>query len=81
MPDEKPTPADFKEFVDAYLDYLEGLRDEPAMAGLDQQAQREAEVWVQSIRDARGIDPYARRPALVEERDLKLVVLKEESDG
>ena len=53
------------DFIDAYLDYLEGETDEPpTLDGLSDDARRSAETWVQSITAARGIDPYAQTPSI-----------------
>ena len=55
------------EFLEQYLDYLEGLREtEPSMEGLSNADQRTAEGWLQSLTDARGIDPWASRPSTPE---------------
>lgn len=54
-------------FQEAYLDYLEGERDTPPpLDGLAGEQRRAAEAFVETIRAARGIDPYASRPPLEE---------------
>ena len=45
-------------FKDAYLDYLEGDRDEPpALEDLPVEKRRAAEAFIESITAARGVDP------------------------
>ena len=52
-------------FRDAFLDYLEGNRDEPpAVEELPQKQRGTAEAFIRSIIAARGIDPYASRPSI-----------------
>ena len=52
-------------FKDAYLDYLEGDRDEPpALEDLPVEKRRAAEAFIESITAARGVDPYASRPSI-----------------
>ena len=52
-------------FRDAYLDYLEGLRDEPpALQDLPYEQRPAAEAFIKSITAARGVDPYASRPSV-----------------
>ena len=52
-------------FRDAYLDYLEGLRDEPpALQDLPYEQRPAAEAFIKSITSARGVDPYASRPSV-----------------
>ena len=54
-------------FRSAYLDYLEGAREYPPPLGdLPPKHRRLAESFVESIREARGFDPYAVRPATEE---------------
>lgn len=56
---------DLQSFKDAYLDYLEGDRDEPP--GLDDlpgEAHRAARAFITSITASRGVDPYASRPSV-----------------
>ena len=56
---------DLGSFQDAYLDYLEGDRDEPPKPEhLPPEHRRDAEAFVKSITAARGIDPYASRPSI-----------------
>lgn len=56
---------DLGSFQDAYLDYLEGDRDEPPKPEhLPLEHRRDAEAFVTSITAARGIDPYASRPSI-----------------
>ena len=52
-------------FQDAYLDYLEGERDEaPKPEHLPPEHRLDAEAFIKSIAAARGIDPYASRPSI-----------------
>lgn len=52
-------------FHDAFLDYLEGNRDEPpAVEELPQDQRGAAEAFIRSIIAARGVDPYASRPSI-----------------
>ena len=52
-------------FRDAYLDYLEGIRDEPpSLDSLTGDQRRTAEAFVESITASRGVDPYASRPSI-----------------
>ena len=52
-------------FRDAYLDYLEGLRDEPpALQDLPYEQRPAAEAFIKSIAAARGVNPYASRPSV-----------------
>ena len=54
-----------KKFRDAYLDYLEGVRDEPpALEDLPEEQRRAAEAFIKSITAARGVDPHASRPSI-----------------
>ena len=56
---------DLNRFRDAYLDYLEGARDEPpALEQLPEDQRPAAESFVESIFAARGVDPYASRPSI-----------------
>ena len=56
---------DLRRFKDAYLDYLEGDRDEaPALEDLPGEQRRAAEAFIESITAARGVDPYASRPSI-----------------
>lgn len=56
---------DLGSFQDAYLDYLEGLRDGPPQPEhLPPGLRRDAEAFINSITAARGIDPYASRPSI-----------------
>ena len=61
MPNERD---DLSKFRDAFLDYLEGDRDEPpALEDLPGEQRRAAEAFIESITAARGVDPYASRPS------------------
>ena len=61
MPSERD---DLRKFRDAFLDYLEGDRDEPpALEDLPGEQRRAAEAFIESITAARGVDPYASRPS------------------
>ena len=52
-------------FRDAFLDYLEGRRDNPpAVEDLQDEQRAAAEAFVKSITAARGVDPYASRPSV-----------------
>ena len=52
-------------FRDAFLDYLEGHRDNPpAVEDLPDERRAAAEAFVKSITAARGVDPYASRPSI-----------------
>ena len=56
---------DLSQFQDAYLDYLEGERDEPpALEDLPEDQRRAAKAFIDSITAARGVDPYASRPSI-----------------
>jgi hypothetical protein len=53
-----------RNFREAYLGYLDGERDAPpSMEGLSDSARRTVELWLKSLQDARGIDPFASRPS------------------
>ena len=52
-------------FQEAYLDYLEGDRDAPpTLDNLGGEERRAAEAFIEAIKAARGIDPYASRPSI-----------------
>lgn len=56
---------DLSRFRDAYLDYLEGDRDNPpALDDLPGELRPAAESFIRSITAARGVDPYASRPSV-----------------
>ena len=56
---------DLGRFQDAYLDYLEGARDDPpAVEDLPEEQRRAAEAFIESIKAARGVDPHASRPSI-----------------
>ena len=56
---------DLGSFQDAYLDHLEGDRDEPPKPEhLPPEHRRDAAAFIKSITAARGIDPYASRPSI-----------------
>ena len=56
---------DLGRFQDAYLDYLEGVRDEPpSLEDLPEGQRRAAEAFIESITAARGVDPHASRPSI-----------------
>ena len=56
---------DLSRFRDAFLDYLEGDRDNPPMLeDLPAEQRPAAEAFVESITAARGVDPYASRPSV-----------------
>ncbi len=56
---------DLRRFKDAYLDYLEGDRDNPpAVDDLPEELRPAAEAFIVSITAARGVDPYASRPSI-----------------
>ena len=52
-------------FQEAYLEYLEGDREAPpTLDNLAGEQRRAAEAFIETIKAARGIDPYASRPPL-----------------
>ena len=52
-------------FQEAYFDYLEGDRDAPpTLDNLAGEPRRAAEAFIETIKAARGIDPYASRPSI-----------------
>ncbi|MDE0033499.1 MAG: hypothetical protein OXU75_10245 [Deltaproteobacteria bacterium] len=54
-----------RKFREAYLDYLEGDRDEPpALEDLPERQRRTAAAFIESITAAHGVDPYASRPSI-----------------
>ena len=54
-------------FIDRYLDYREGLTDEPpSFDGLTDEPRRGAEAWIESMHATYGIDPYRQRPSIEE---------------
>ena len=54
-----------KIFQKAYLDYLEGDRDiQPTLDNLGGEERWMAEAFIEAIKAARGIDPYASRPSI-----------------
>ncbi len=54
-----------RSFRSAYLDYLEGARNEPPVVEDLPAAQRgAARAFIESITAARGVDPYASRPSI-----------------
>ena len=54
-----------RRFKDAYLDYLEGDRDDPpSVENLPEEHRPAAEAFIVSITAARGVDPYASRPSI-----------------
>ena len=56
---------DLGRFQEAYLDYLEGDRDEPPEPkDLVREHRRAAVEFIRSITATRGIDPYASRPSI-----------------
>ena len=56
---------DIGRFQNAYLDYLEGARNEPpALEDLPEEQRRAAEAFIESIKAARGVDPHASRPSI-----------------
>lgn len=58
-------PGNLSEFRAAYLDYIEGARDEPPCDGnLTEEELQIAKTFVESTEAAAGIDPYASRPSL-----------------
>jgi hypothetical protein len=50
--------------IDAFLDYLEGQRDEPTLDHLTDDERAEARRLIASIRSGRGLDPYSSPPSL-----------------
>ena len=56
---------DLGRFQDAYLDYLDGVRDAPpSLEDLPEGQRRAAEAFIESITAARGVDPHASRPSI-----------------
>lgn len=56
-----------RNFREAYLEYLDGEHDAPpSMEGLSDSARQTVELWLKSLQDARGIDPFASRPSAAE---------------
>lgn len=54
-----------RSFRSAYLDYLEGARNEPPVVeDLPAAQRRAARAFIESITAARGVDPYASRPSI-----------------
>ena len=52
-------------FIDRYLDYREGLVDEPpSFDGLTDDQRRDAEWWIESLDAAQWIDPWAETPSI-----------------
>lgn len=55
-----------EELLDAYLDYLEGLGEEPSLDHLGEEERAEAEQLIASLRAAQGIDPYSSPPSVAD---------------
>ena len=56
---------ELRAFQEAYMDYVEGDRDAPPpLDNLAGDQRRAAEAFIETIKAARGIDPYASRPPL-----------------
>ena len=56
---------ELRAFQEAYMDYVEGERDAPPpLDNLAGKQRRAAEAFIETIKAARGIDPYASRPPL-----------------
>lgn len=54
-------------FYETYLEYMDGDRESaPSLQDLTESERHEAELWLRSLSDARGIDPYASRPSASE---------------
>ncbi|MDE0507774.1 MAG: hypothetical protein OXI17_03970 [Gammaproteobacteria bacterium] len=52
-------------FQEKYLDFLEGGHDAPpTLENLGDEERRLAEAFIETIKAARGIDPYASRPSI-----------------
>ena len=53
------------DFIDAYLDFVEGDSEEPpGLDGLTDEQRRAAEGYIESITAARGVDPHASPPSI-----------------
>jgi hypothetical protein len=52
------------EVIDAYVDYLDGDRDEPTLDHLTEDERAEARRLIKSIRSGRGLNPYSSPPSL-----------------
>jgi hypothetical protein len=50
--------------IEAFLDFLDGVGDEPSLDHLDDDERARAERLIASLRAGRGIDPYASRPSI-----------------
>lgn len=50
--------------IEAFLDFLDGVGDEPSLDHLDDDERARAERLIASLKAGRGIDPYASRPSL-----------------
>lgn len=60
-------PTTFGDYVQSYLDTIEwGTERTVSMDSLSEDDQRRAKMWMKSMEDAQGIDPYAKRPSTVE---------------
>jgi hypothetical protein len=68
-------------FMDAYLDYLEGLGDRPSSDDLTETERSEAETFIASLAAARGIDPYASRPSIADLTARAAMVSDTAADG
>lgn len=56
---------ELRAFQEAYMDYVEGDRDAPpSLDDLAGEQRRAAEAFIETVKAARGIDPYASRPPL-----------------
>ena len=52
-------------FQEAYLEYLEGVRDAPpTLDSLSGNLRRAAEAFIETVEATRGIDPFASRPSI-----------------
>lgn len=52
--------------IERFLDYLEGVGDEPSLDHLDESERTRVRELIASLKAGRGIDPYASRPSLEE---------------
>jgi hypothetical protein len=49
--------------IQAYLDYLEGVAEEPSLEGLTPEERAELEQLIDSLKAGRGMNPYASKPS------------------
>lgn len=72
-------PKTYSAFCDAYLEYREGLSDSPpSLDNLSDEDRDEAQRWLRSLEEARGMDPFASPPSLAEVRARAREILNKE---